>query len=146
MDPSLNGRVPIWREYWQLWGLSPGSGLGFQGIQAQVPDLTGLAQDAHNVVLDSLVRYGVVPAFFGTAFLVLAGFVVLSVGFRDQGFPVAVYVTSMACFMTYTTFGWSYMTVFLWPFMLAVFLAAEDRAPRNDQPQFVARPPERTSQ
>jgi len=121
-DPTLNGRVLIWRDFLGLWGESPVIGLGFQGIQEQVPGITGLAQDAHNVLLDPLIRHGLAPFLIAAAFLVVAGIASASRGLDNKGFPIAVYVTGMTCFMSYTTFGWAYMTLFLWPFLLAVMM------------------------
>lgn len=122
VDPTLNGRVLIWRDFLGIWGASPVIGLGFQGIQEQVPGMTGLAQDAHNVLLDPLVRHGLAPFLFAAAFLVIAGFASASRGLSNKGFPLAMYVTGMTCFMSYTTFGWAYMTLFMWPFLLASML------------------------
>lgn len=122
IDPSLNGRTMIWGDFLGIWTEAPVVGLGYTGIQEQVLQITGWAQDGHNVLLDPLVRYGILPFLLGTAFLLTAGVASFGAGLRHKGFPVAMYLTGMACFMTYTTFGWAYMTVFLWPFLLAVMV------------------------
>ncbi len=132
-DPSLNGRVPIWAEYLTLWSTQPILGVGTVGIEAEVPRMTGFAQDAHSVVFDPLVRYGLIAG--GTSVLCLA--VVAFLCFRSPrvagGLPASLAAASLICFLTYTTFSWMYMTLFLWPLLFATLLASESVAASRRQ-------------
>lgn len=125
IDPSMNGRSQIWQDYLSLWQTSPFLGLGSNDIELMVPLITGLAQDAHNVFLDAFVRYGFMA---GVPAIIFAGSC-LWITFRRpttaHGFPVALLIALLICFTTYTTFGWIYLTLFLWPLLLAMLITGE---------------------
>lgn len=74
LDPSLNGRVPIWPKYWHLWLWSPLDGVGTTHIQEQIRmgNLDPWDVHAHNLVLDVMGRYGLVALVPVLIMLVLA--------------------------------------------------------------------------
>lgn len=125
-DPTLNGRIPIWREYVALWATSPILGLGTSEIQTNVPYLTGYAQDAHSVLLDSLVRFGLPIFFLGCLVFSVIAWIMLAAPRTLRGFPAALFITLAISFFSYTTFSWIYINIFIWPLLLVSLLT--DRA------------------
>jgi O-antigen ligase len=75
-DPTMNGRIPIWQDFVEMWQSNPIQGVGDSGIREYV-DTGGhhavvALTHAHSSFLDILTRYGFV-LFLGTiAVLILA--------------------------------------------------------------------------
>jgi hypothetical protein len=95
---GLTGRQSIWPAFWALYPDSPIIGVGRQGIMA-AGGLTAVREDAHNILLDELVRFGII----GFVVMIGALLIGLIISFRAaaRGFAagaavvVAYLVTSM---------------------------------------------------
>lgn len=62
LDPTINGRTPIWSKHWTFWKEQPFAGVGTTNIsQRMVPDPAfPLDIHAHNLFLDAGSRFGIV--------------------------------------------------------------------------------------
>jgi len=133
VDPTLNGRIPIWRSMIELADESPLIGVGsdriLQASQEAVIPWGNL--DGHSVVLDPLARNGVVAGVI--ALLVLAGVALLSIkaSSRDAGLSFGVLVTFLIGAITYTVTTWQYPTVQILPLLVALLIGAADSGPSN---------------
>lgn len=126
VDPTLNGRIPIWRSMIELAAESPLIGVGSDRIleASQEAIIPWGNLDGHSVVLDPLARNGVVAG--AIALLVLAGVALLSIRAipRDLGLSFGVFATFLLGAMTYTVTTWQYPTVQLLPLLTALLIAS----------------------
>lgn len=80
-NPGLTGRTTYWSIAYEVWRTSPFFGVGRSGMQDSELYIAG--SNAHNIVLDSLVKFGVVgtiPVVVGLLLCVLIASRAVSVG------------------------------------------------------------------
>lgn len=117
-DRTLNGRVPIWEAFGQLWLTDPYIGVGLRGVQEFVAveaetSLSFVHDHAHSVFLDGLVRYG--PIFLVCTLLVFIMTITYLYRGRDivGGAPLALIVFIAIAGIAETIFSWAYWTVYM---------------------------------
>jgi O-antigen ligase len=125
-DPTLSGRTPIWQEFWQQFLSAPLFGVGESGVRNYLDALL-VSQPgrfphnhAHNVLLDLLVKYGIVPALLLLAVYVLAAVTTFK-GIRDFGpAPFAIVVFVIAEGFAETVYSLAYWSIHIAVLLLAV--------------------------
>lgn len=125
MDPSLNGRVPIWQSMTGLAQENPLFGVGSDGVneasrQGVIP---GGNLDGHNVVLDVAVRNGIPAGALVLTILIATLFLCIRARTNDDGLSLSVYVTFLAGATTYNVTTWKYPGVQLLPLLVALLVA-----------------------
>lgn len=135
IDPTLNGRVPIWQASFQLLPTEPLLGIGSDGFDQASRDsvIPWGNVDAHSIVFDPLVRNGLVAG--AIVLFVLVGCVVLTFKARrtDRGLSFAIFITFLVGGLTYTVTTWQYPTVQILPLMTALLLAASSERTSSSQ-------------
>jgi len=131
IDPSLNGRVPIWSSVIGLAGEDPILGVGSDGMleAAQTSIIPWGNVDGHSVVFDALARNGAISA--ALVLTVLIGVTVLSLRAHpvDAGLSLGVFVTFLVGALTYTVTTWQYPTVQVLPLLVALLISASVSRP-----------------
>lgn len=124
-DPGFSGRTSIWPEYARLWREGPVFGVGQEGIEALINAgvLPGWAYHAHNVALDTLVRYGVVGLAMMVA-AIAAGLVIAWKAARSGRVAgLALLVMLLTGGMADTILRWGYLTPSMALLLLAVLMS-----------------------
>lgn len=109
-DPTLNGRVPIWKDFIRLFLESPWIGAGNSGIRfyldtggfGEVPPLP----HAHGVYLDIAARYGLLALIFTIGICSFAIVKSFRSRFSDRGASFALVACVLLCGLAETTFTW----------------------------------------
>jgi O-antigen ligase len=128
---GLTGRQTIWPEFARLIPESPVIGIGYTGIRNE-GGLVALSGDAHNILLDEMVRFGIVGFLALMAFLAIV--VWLSFRAANQGFTLgaAVFATYFVASLTDVQNGWldlSYHSFLIVMGALAAGVWLSDRKP-----------------
>lgn len=130
IDPTFNGRTPIWTNFLGLLPANPAFGVGESGIVAFVVEMSPTPgfiphQHAHSVLFDATTRYGLVMALLTLAIFALA----IAAGIRDlrhhgpASLAVAVFV--IVAGLTETIHSWAYWSTFVAALVWAVAIAEE---------------------
>ena len=144
-DSGFSGRTTVWPEYVRLWADGPVFGVGQEGIDRLIDAgvLPGWAHHAHNVALDTLVRYGIV----GLAVMLVAfgaGLVIVwSAARAGRVAGLALLVMLIVGGMADTILRWSYLTTPMALLLLAVLISTGlgRRQPTIDDVLFDEREP-----
>jgi O-antigen ligase len=129
--PGLTGRQNIWPAFLELWYDSPLLGVGQPGIEA-AGGLAALTDEAHNIFVDELARYGVLGMITLLASLGIGVFATFRAAARGFAGPAAIVTAYLALAMTDVRNDWIQPSLTGLMFVLAV-VAAE--APRpGDEP------------
>lgn len=125
LDPTMNGRTPIWEASFKLLSKNPIFGIGNSGYSdaAANGDIPWGNTDSHNLIIDSLVRNGIVAGFLALAVLVVISFMVIRVYKIDRGQSTTVWFTFFVGTMTYSVVGWIYIGVQAMPLVISVLFA-----------------------
>ena len=113
VDPSLNGRTPIWRQYWKAWLEQPFSGVGSPLLEDQGANVAAVSAyvHGHNEILDLLGRWGLLGAIPVLALLVLAALITArSAGIGDPR-GLALFVVFFAIAVIEVHGSWIYISV-----------------------------------
>lgn len=117
LDPTFNGRTPIWSNFLGLLPQNPLFGVGDSGMLSFVAEM---ARDpsfvphthAHSVLLDGLVRYGLLMAVLALAIYALC----LAAGVRSLRLgdpaPMALTVFVITAGLAETVHSWNYWSVY----------------------------------
>lgn len=125
IDPTFNGRVPIWRAALSLVPRDLIFGIGSHGIgEASVAgEIPWSNTDAHSILIDSLVRDGILTFVCACALIVTSLLLASRVRKLDQGVSLAVICTFIAASITYTTTSWIYLNVQVLPLLVALLMS-----------------------
>jgi len=133
-DPGFSGRTAVWPEYVRLWGDGPIFGVGQEGIDEVIAAgvLPKWAHHAHNVALDTLVRYGIV-GFAAMAVAYTAALVITWKAARlGRLAGLALMVTLIVGGMADTILRWQYLTTTMAVLLLTVLMSTGiGRSPRE---------------
>ncbi len=126
IDPTLNLRTPVWEFFLSQWRTSPVSGVGASGIQSAIDagSLQSWANHGHNLVIDPLMRYGLLGVVALISVIFISG-VIATKGAR-LGFAASE-VLLAACLadgVSEDLVDWRYLGVQAVPLLLAGLLGA----------------------
>ncbi|MDD2818500.1 MAG: O-antigen ligase family protein [Candidatus Nanopelagicales bacterium] len=130
IDPTLNGRMQIWHDFFALWRDSPLIGVGTSGVNVFVESRTGIAglvthNHAHSVFIDGLMRYGIIMLVLTLIIFIM----VFSFGIRTiptigpTSIAISIYIFTAG--LTETIFSWSYWGVPVAALLLAALMGLE---------------------
>ena len=125
LDPTMNGRTPIWEASFKLLSKNPIFGIGNSGYSdaAVNGDIPWGNTDSHNLIIDSLVRNGIVAGLLALAVLVVISITVIRVFKIDKGQSTTIWFTFFVGTMTYSVVGWIYIGVQAMPLVISVLFA-----------------------
>lgn len=108
-DPTLGLRTDVWRDFLILWSSKPLSGVGDSGIQSYMEGPRMFAEyppsHAHNVLLDTASRDGLVVALCALTAIVVLGIAAYSALPRVGSGPLGLWTLVVSMSLTETTFN-----------------------------------------
>jgi len=123
LDPTFNGRSPIWSTYWTAFTANPIFGVGDWGVPVH----------AHNTWLDSATRYGIVTGLL----LVLVWALALVIGIHNarRASPVGLglWVFLAILGLTETPFDWRFLSILMTMFLFIPLLGADHQTVEGEQ-------------
>jgi O-Antigen ligase len=125
-NPGLTGRTSVWPDMVTLWQKAPVLGIGDQGF-AEAIDSGALpiwAHHAHDVLLDALVRTGVVGFALVLALMTLATVITARAARSGSFVGIAIVGMLLVGGLADTILHWRYLTVPSTALLLAVLIAA----------------------
>jgi len=133
-NPSLTGRTEAWRSYRDLGWREPVLGVGDSAIiQAQMSDQIPIwANTAHNVLLDALVRHGLIVALLLATAVVLSGWLCVKGLVGGVAPPMALFVVFLLGNVTETHADIRYWSVQVSFLVLATLLASTPASRLSD--------------
>lgn len=128
-DPTLNGRTPIWPQYWEFWLSSPWRGVGTAQIESLIAGqvLNPWFVHAHHEFLDLLGRYGTLAAFGVGSALALAAIGSAKAAVQDQPMSFALVGAFLAIGSVEVHGSWLYLTVPVAWLLVSVLVTANGR-------------------
>jgi hypothetical protein len=144
-NPTLTGRTEIWGPYLHLWQNSPVLGVPDAAIEAAIAsgDLPRWAGTAHNLVLDTMVKFGILGTALVLVTLGLA--VVLAVAGARRGRLTSLGLMTLILVggLTESLISWQVLAAVTTMILLAAVLAAieVDPAMRGSTEELVPTPP-----
>lgn len=124
-DPNLTGRIAMWPDFLSLSAQNPVLGAGGPVIEDAVKagDLPAWADQGHNILIDTLVRFGVLGLVLALAFLALAVLIGVRGARLGQGISVVLTITLIVSCMGDLGLVWPYPSEGMSVLILAVLLA-----------------------
>lgn len=120
-NPSLTGRTTYWSVAYDVWTTSPLLGVGSTGMQAS--ELAMAGTNAHNIVFDALVKYGLIGTLLVIAILAVSVVLVIKAVPLETAVPLGLVTTYLVIGMSEADTDWMRMTLpWLW-LVLATLLA-----------------------
>ena len=129
MDPSLTGRLAMWREFFSLVrGFLP-FGTGQDVIDSAIADgsLPAWAHQGHNLFLDTFVRYGLVGLVITVLFVGLAVVLTFRPIGREVGVGLALIAALIVSCLGDLGIGWTYPSEGLSFLLVAVLVSQVER-------------------
>jgi len=125
-DPGFSGRTTVWPEFLRLWGDDRVLGVGQGGIDALIDDgvLPVWAHHAHNVALDTLVRYGIVGLLLMVVVVASAVLIAWRRARSGRATGLALVATLLAGSLADTILHWQYLTTPMAVLVLAVLMSS----------------------
>jgi O-antigen ligase len=126
-SPNLTGRTNYWPAFYDLWLQSPWIGVGNSGKALADPLIS--QTNAHNIFLDVLTLYGVVPLLTMSAALIVVTWASVKAAKLEQVLPLAIVTVFLVVGLTQADHGWVTPSEPWWLLVLAAFMAstANDR-------------------
>ncbi len=133
-DSTLNGRTPIWSDFFGLFQVNILWGVGSSGVREFVDERSGIPglithDHAHNVLLDVAVRYGILLGILSLMVLTLVIIMTWQKRIQEHGTSLAIAAYIIVAGMAETIFSWQYWGVYL---AVLVYLGTKRLPPRND--------------
>jgi O-antigen ligase len=112
-NTGLSGRTSIWPEYLNMWLESPWVGVPDARISlaAEVGQIPDWAATAHNLLLDSLVRFGLVGASGVVAALAVAGVMAFRAAAAGNRASLGIIAVIVGCALTEALIFWRLLAV-----------------------------------
>jgi O-antigen ligase len=137
-SPNLTGRTNYWSAFYDLWLESPWVGVGNSGRVLADPLIS--QTNAHNIFLDVLTLYGVIPLLTMSAALVLV-FLASAIAARsNQILPLAIVTVFLVVGLTQSDHGWISPSEPWWLLVLAAFMASQVVNPAEMTSENVSEP------
>ncbi len=130
VDPTFNGRTPIWVDYWTQIRESLLTGIGSSGIaeyvvQASTMNPTGIYHlHGHSVYLDGLARYGILWLLITLgvfAVALRATWIARNGVLASRGIALVIFIFLAGS--TETIYSWAYVTIYVLALIYTVGLA-----------------------
>lgn len=122
-NPGLTGRTTYWSIAYEVWLTSPAYGVGGSGMQASPLHIAG--SNAHNILVDSLVKYGVVGTIPVVVALLLCVIIVIRAASVGTVLPLGIVGTYVVLGISESDTEWMRITL-PWLFLvLATVLAGQ---------------------
>ena len=126
-NPTLTGRTTYWQLAIEVWQQSPLIGSGRGGMQASELAIAG--SNAHNILLDALVKFGLVGAITAMAALAVAVALAIQAARIRVALPLGIISTYAVLGISEADTEWMAITLpWLW-LVLAATLAGRVREP-----------------
>ena len=127
IDRTFNLRTDVWVEFLRTWPRSPFTGVGEHGIQALISagDLPGWASHGHSVLVDPLLRFGVIGVVLIVAVFALLLVVTVRAARTGLVLPLVLVATALGAGLTEDLIDWRYLGLELIPLILAAVIAAD---------------------
>lgn len=138
-DSSLDGRDSAYADYLRIWQRYPWFGAGEAGVRDYVSsgEIEHSHAHAHNLLIDSLARHGLVGAILLLVALISA--LMLSWSIRSQApWPLAIILTFLVIGLAETPFDPLYMSV---PLLWVLIAASYANGQRREKHEPAERPP-----
>jgi len=120
-NPNLTGRTTYWSVAYDVWITSPLAGVGSTGMQSS--ELAMAGTNAHNIVFDALVKFGLIGTLLVLAILAVSAAIVIKAIPLKAALPLGLVVTYLVIGMSEADTEWMRMTLpWLW-LVLATILA-----------------------
>lgn len=118
LDPSLNGRAPIWSFYFELWRQDWFLGVGGNGVLAAVrgysDDVSFVLHDhAHSVLLDGAARFGAPALVLGLSVYALVVWSGVRAARSWSPVPLSLAVYVIVVGLADTVYSWIYWTAYM---------------------------------
>lgn len=127
-SPNLTGRDQYWMAFVELWRTSPWIGVGISGRMANAPDFIN-GTNGHNLFVDALAHYGVLPAAGVVAALVIATTLAVRASLRAVVLPLALTATYVFIGLAQSDYNWMVTSNPWLVLLLATILASNVVAP-----------------
>ena len=122
VSPNLTGRTSYWPAFIDLWMESPWIGVGKSGRALGDPTISDT--NAHNIFLDTLALYGIVPLLTMTAALLLLVLMSVRAAKLGQVLPLAIVTVFLVVGLTQADHGWIEPSEPWWLLVLAAFMSS----------------------
>ena len=123
-NPNLTGRTTYWQLALDLWRQHPVIGAGSSGIADSPLYIAG--KNAHNLVIDGAVKYGILGAALVVLILGLAGVITVKSGIRGLPLSTGIFAAYLTIGLVEADQGWVGLSLpWLW-LVLAVVLAGRE--------------------
>ncbi len=126
LDPTFNGRTPIWSNFFELFLSKPITGVGSSGVQEYI-DL-GLSDPlfvpqnhAHSVYLDVAARYGILALILTLALFAIAFLLAWNQQSSNNGTNLSILIYVFVAGIAETIFSWQYTSIY---FLTILFIIA----------------------
>ena len=119
---GLTGRDVIWSEFLPLWRESPWLGIGTTGINERL-DVTRGFTHAHNMVLDELVRYGLLTTVLLVAVLLVGAVLPINAAMRGYPGPLALLASFLVLSVTEVRNDWVQPSILVFMVTTSVLIA-----------------------
>ena len=126
IDPTLNLRTPVWEVFLSQWRTSPVSGVGASGIQSAIDagTLQSWANHGHNLLIDPLMRYGLLGVVALIAVIIVSGVIATKAARLGVAASAVLLATCLADGISEDLVDWRYLGVQAVPLLLAGLLGA----------------------
>jgi hypothetical protein len=120
-NPSMTGRTEYWSAAIDVWISSPLTGVGTTGIQDSQASIVGA--NAHNLMIDALLKYGALGAAAVSAILVMSIALALKSSAVSSGLAAGIVTAYIVIGMAEANQGWLTITLpWIW-LVLSTLLA-----------------------
>lgn len=137
LDPTINGRSEIWRDYLHVWIRTPLLGVGEGGIAEAMGSgqIIFSGETGHSLFIDTLSRSGIL----GFIFTVLVVGTVIALGWkahrRGMSIGLILSMTFLAASLGELLTSWLYLSVLLLPLVLAGLMSGTWLAEHRQEQQ-----------
>lgn len=138
IDRNLNLRTEVWGAFVRAWPASPWLGVGQSGIDRMVSEgaLPGWATHGHSMLIDALLRYGLLGMVLTLVTLALLVSVAVRAARRREVLPIVLISAAIGAGLTEDLMDWRYWSIAIAPVLLAGLVALRaDPSPDAPAPE-----------
>ena len=136
IDPTLNGRTPVWNNFLRLFTQDPLFGIGTSGLEGYLAagvtrSEVVLYSHGHNVLIDISVRYGIFLVILTIAAFTIAAIISWRARAQDSGKTLALIVFFFTAGLAETIFSWQYFSAYTVVFIYVVTVSDQISAKKK---------------